>query len=747
MLAQAVIRRSCCAALLLAVVPVALAAGPDGAWIERYAETQGFRLGRPAAIRVVPDGSALLFLRSGPRSLSRDLFEVELATGTERLLASAARLLGGAEEQLTPEERARRERMRLTARGIASFDLSADGRQVLLPLGRRLFVLERATGVVREIGRTDAPAPIDARFSPDGQRIALVRDGRLAVIDRATGVERTITGENPSGVTMGLAEFVAQEEMGRLQGYWWSPDSRTLVVQRTDTSAVERFHIADPFRPERAPDEWPYPRPGGTNADVRLGLIPADGGPITWIDWDRRAYEYVATVSWEADAPLTLLVQSRRQTEERLLAVDPRNGSTATLLVERDPAWIELADGMPHWLPGGREFLWMTERNGAWQLELRDRTGALVRALTEPDFGLRSLALVRPAAREAIVVASTDPTRSHVWRVPLDPARGSPVRVTEADGVHTVASGDDAPRFAIRSAPLVGSEALSVLGDPGRPGVPLRSVAEVPGLEPRIELAVAGTDPACHAVLVRPRDFVAGRRYPVILQVYGGPGSQTVRAEPASYLLQQWRADQGFVVVSIDGRGTPGRGRDWSRATKHDLITIPLADQVHVLRALGSRYPELDLGRVGISGWSFGGYFSAMAVAREPGVFRAGVAGAPVIAWEDYDTHYTERYMGLPAENPDGYRTANVLTWAPDLARPLLVIHGTADDNVYPLHSLKLIDALFRAGRPVDFLPLVGFTHMVPEPAARRRLEERIVEFLTGTLSISAPKEAGGTTE
>jgi dipeptidyl-peptidase-4 len=740
-LAQAVKR---CTFLLFAVLAVAaspILAETPGEWIERYAATQGFRLGKPASIRVVPDGSAVLFLRSGPRSPSRDLFEVDTRTGSERVLASAEKLLGGAEEKLTAEERARRERMRLTARGIASYDLSADGKRILVPLSGRLYVLERATGVVRELGAKDAPAPIDARFSPDGKRIALVRDGELAVIDVGSGVERALTSDESPDVTNGLAEFVAQEEMGRLRGYWWSPDSRSLAYERADTSAVERFHIADVFHPEKAPDEWPYPRPGGTNADVKLGVIPVEGGTTTWVDWDRKAFEYLATVTWDEGAPLTLLVQNRRQTEERLLAADPATGKTTTLLVERDTAWLELADGMPHWLAGGREFLWMTERNGAWQLELHDRTGALVRALTEPGLGLTDFALVRPAAREAIVMAGADPTRRHVYRVPL--GGGKPVRVTEADGVHGVPTSDDGARFVIRSAPLAGEETFELAGDAGRAGLRLRSVAEPAGLDPRLEFTETATDPALHAVVVRPHDFVAGRKYPVLLQVYGGPGSQTVLADPGVYLLQQWRADHGYVVVSIDGRGTPGRGRDFARATKNDLISVPLADQVTGLHALGTRYPELDLSRCGITGWSFGGYFSAMAVLREPGTFRAGVAGAPVVTWEDYDTHYTERYMGLPAENAEGYRSANVLTYADRLSRPLLVIHGTADDNVYPIHSLKLVDALFRAGKQVDFVPLAGFTHMVPEPAMRRRVEERILayfdEHLLGPPGFSAP--------
>jgi dipeptidyl-peptidase-4 len=193
-------------------------------------------------------------------------------------------------------------------------------------------------------------------------------------------------------------------------------------------------------------------------------------------------------------------------------------------------------------------------------------------------------------------------------------------------------------------------------------------------------------------------------------------------------------ADRGYIVVAIDGRGTPGRGRDWERNIKGDLIALPLEDQASALIALGERYAELDLSRVGIHGWSFGGYFTAMALTRRPDLFRVGIVGAPVVAWEDYDTHYTERYMDLPQDNPEGYAAANVLTHADRLERPLLLVHGTADDNVYFLHSLKLVDALLRSGKEFDFLPLPGFTHMVPEPLVNRRLHDRMMELFDSQL-------------
>jgi dipeptidyl-peptidase-4 len=294
--------------------------------------------------------------------------------------------------------------------------------------------------------------------------------------------------------------------------------------------------------------------------------------------------------------------------------------------------------------------------------------------------------------------------------------------------VHDIVSKGSSSVLVYHSATPEGEESYRVIDPDGNPVGRLRSVAEQPGVLPSLEFVTVGNDPDFHAVVVRPRDFDPDRRYPVIVHAYGGPGAQTVRRDWRRYLIDQWFADHGYLVVSIDGRGTPGRGRRWERSTKGDLIRLPLEDQTTALRALGERFGEMDLARVGIHGWSFGGYFTAMAVARRPELFRVGVAGAPVTTWQDYDTHYTERYMDLPKNNPEGYEAASVLTYANRLRRPLLLVHGTADDNVYFMHSLKLADVLMRDGRDFEFLPLPGFTHMVTEPAVIRRLYLRILE-------------------
>jgi dipeptidyl-peptidase-4 len=436
-------------------------------------------------------------------------------------------------------------------------------------------------------------------------------------------------------------------------------------------------------------------------------------------------------VEWPGEGPLAIVVQNRRQNEELVLSVDPTNGRTATLHTERDAAWVNLEQGLPHFIDGGRAFLWATERDGHAVLERRGVDGTLQASLTEPGLGYEGLISVDEEAGVAFITANRgDPTSAHVVRVPLDPSAGPAVPLTEGRGIHSaVVRGG---LWIHTAEPVEGGVTVRVMrGDETIGELP--SVAEAAPFTPEIELFTVG-ERALHAVVIRPRNFEPGTRYPVLVSVYGGPHHRTVRASPRRYLREQWYADHGFIVVSADGRGTPGRGREFERAIHHDVITLPLEDQIAALTALAERVPEMDLGRVGIYGWSFGGYFSAHAVMQRPDVFHAAVAGAPVADWRDYDTHYTERYMGLPDDNPEGYAHTSVLTHAPRLERPLLVIHGTADDNVYFVHAIKMSDALLRAGRPHDFLPLSGFTHMVAEPDVTLNLHRRIVGFLAGAL-------------
>jgi dipeptidyl-peptidase-4 len=350
-----------------------------------------------------------------------------------------------------------------------------------------------------------------------------------------------------------------------------------------------------------------------------------------------------------------------------------------------------------------------------------------VREITPASFHLRTFVSADLGRRQVWVLGGDDPTQTRLFRVPLDRA-GKIEDAGGEPGRRTVAFARD---HGIRVESWSGLDPLprhAVIDAEGRVRGTLRAVTETPSIVPRPEFVTVGAR-KYRAVVLRPSWFRPGERYPVIVSVYGGPHGQRVMRTSKDYHLQQWIAEQGYVVVSIDGRGTPGRGRAWERAIHGNLIEVPLADQVEGLKALAAQYPEMDLARTGIYGWSFGGYFSAHAAMQRPDVFRAGVAGAPVADWRDYDTFYTERYMGLPSANPRGYDAASVLTHAAKLERPLLIVHGTVDDNVYFLHSMKMSQALFRAGKRFDFLPLAGFTHMVPDPLVTQRLYGRIADF------------------
>jgi dipeptidyl-peptidase 4 len=695
-------------------------------FLEEYAATRRFSRGRPTGAQITRAGDAVLFLRSTADNSKRDLYEFNVATGAERVLATAAQLLGGAQEKLTAAEKARRERMRLTAAGIASFDLSDDGRLVLVPLSGKLFLLERQSGAIRELKST-AGAPIDPILSPDGKWVACVRDGDLYVTEIASGKEQRLTHGATETLTHGLAEFVAQEEMDRMHGYWWSPDNRNLVYEESNTADVEEFSIPDPSHPERPAQTFRYPRPGKNNARVRLGVVPVTGGKTTWLDWDREKFPYLTRVVWEENAPLVILVQNREQTLEVLYEVDPATGHMKELLRESDEAWVNLEGHMPKWRRDGKTFLWSTERRGGWQLELHNRDGSLVRVLTPVELNYRHTIGIDEGAGAALVAGGENPTETHIYRVSLD-RDVPPERLTQEPGEHGAILSEESgvtvrssQSLTVDSKQVIHRRDGSVVGE-------LKSLAREPSLLPNVELTTVG-DRQFHAAIIRPHDFQAGKRYPVFVAVYAGPHAQQVTTSRSRYLVDGWFAEQGFIVVSIDGRGTPARGRAWERSIKNNFIEVPLTDQVAGLLALGAKYPELDLTRVGIFGWSFGGYFTASAVTRRPDIYHVGVAGAPVTDWHDYDTHYTERYLGIPTKDPRPYEISSVLNVAHELRRPLLVIHGTADDNVYFLHSIRLADKLFRAGREFDFLPLAGQTHMVAEPTEVRELNSRIASY------------------
>ncbi|WP_432161200.1 prolyl oligopeptidase family serine peptidase [Streptomyces sp. NRRL F-5630] len=700
----------------------------------QYARSQRFTLGAPRSLTVAPDGSRIVFLRSRSgtdRSQMLWVLDVtEDGKSAERLLADPAALLGAGGERLSARERARRERARESAAGIVGYAGDAALTTAVYALSGRLWTTDLRSGASRALA---VPGPvIDPRPSPDGSRIAYVSEGALRLVDADGSGDRALAAPEEAQVTYGLAEFVAAEEMGRTRGFWWSPDSARLLVARVDESPVRRWWIADPAHPDREPASVAYPRAGTPNADVRLFLHDLEGGR-TEVVWDRARYPYLARVHWSAAGAPLLLVQSRDQRAVLYLGVDEESGATRMVHADEDPDWVELREGSPAWTPDGK-LVRIADEGGARVLAVGDRllTGGTLQIRSVLDVGADDVLVSASAGAEA---AERETGEIHVHRVSALGVQ----RVSEGPGVHSAVRGG--PLTVLTSATTdTWGTAYRVLLD-GEEIARLASYAETPGLTPRPVLTTGGAREIPCAVLLPSWYREEEGPLPVLMDPYGGPHGQRVVAARNPHLTSQWFAEQGFAVVVADGRGTPGPSPAWEKSVNRRL-TLSLEDQVEALHGLADRFP-LDLTRVAIRGWSFGGYLAAMAVLRRPDVFHAAVSGAPVTDLRLYDTHYQERYLGDPAAEPEAYAhnslvTDEGLSEAREPHRPLLLVHGLVDDNVVVAHGLRLSSALLAAGRPHEFLPLSGVTHMTPQEEVAENLLLFQVDFLRRSLGLSA---------
>ncbi|MDA5140897.1 prolyl oligopeptidase family serine peptidase [Streptomyces sp. AD681] len=694
---------------------------------KRHARTQRFTLGAPRSFTVAPDGSRVAFLRSGTGTdRANSLWVLDVEEGGERIAADPRALLGGTEERLSAEERARRERSREGGAGIVGYATDSAVELASFALSGRLFAAELRVGTAREL---PTPGPvIDPRPSPDGRHVAYVAQGALRVVGAEGDGDRALAEADGEGVTYGLAEFVAAEEMARSRGFWWSPESDRLLVARVDDTPVQHWWISDPAHPGRDPQHVPYPAAGTANADVRLFLVGLDGGR-TEVLWDRARYPYLARVHWSAAGAPLILVQARDQRSQLFLAVDTESGTTRMVHADEDPIWLELFPGVPCWSPSGH-LVRIADEGGARVLAVGERplTGAQLHLRAVLDVGADDVLVSASAGEEA---AEAETGEVHVYRV----NELGVERLSQEPGVHSAVRSGGVTVLVSATLDRPGAR-VRVLRD-GKPAATIASYAEDPGLSPRVTLTQGGARRVPCAVLM-PSDYHGDTPLPVLLDPYGGPHGQRVVAAHNAHLTSQWFADQGFAVVVADGRGTPGRSPAWEKAVKDDVAAVVLQDQVDTLHALAADFP-LDLNRVAIRGWSFGGYLAALAALRRPDVFHAAVVGAPVTDLRLYDTHYQERYLGHPGEQPDVYRRNSViddagLVDAAEPHRPMMVIHGLADDNVVVAHSLRLSSALLAAGRPHEVLPLSGVTHMTPQESVAENLLLLQVDFLKRSL-------------
>ena len=682
-----------------------------------YARTQRFTLGEPRAFTVCAGGERVLFLRSVSGTDPRTgVWRLDLTDGIEHAIVDPAEV--GDEANLPAEERARRERVRETAAGVVSYSASQDGTRLVFSLAGRLHVADVDAGTWSEVG--GSASAYDPRLDPTGRRVGYVSRRVLYVHDLDTGEQRVLAADDSPLVSWGRAEHVAAEEMDRSRGFWWAPDGRTLLACRVDESPVATWWIADPAHPQRPPAEVRYPAAGQANADVTLHLLHLNGAAIE-VGWDRGRFPYLARVHWSAGRPPLVQVVSRDQRATQVLSVDVDTGDTRVLFEDRDAVWVEPFPGVPAW--AGREVVRIVDTAQARALYVGDA------AVTPPELYVRS---VVSADDSAVLFTGSlaDPAQVHVWQWTQ---AGGVEQLTSAAGVHSAVAA--AGTVVLGAADMDATGARFTVRR-GEAEWPAQSLVEAPPLTPSVALLRLGPSRLPSGLLF-PSSHVPGTKVPVLMAPYAGPHAQRVLASQRVWLESQWLADQGFAVLVVDGRGTPGCGPAWERSIAGDL-TVVLDDQVEALHAAARLHPDLDLDRVAIRGWSFGGYLAALAVLRRPDVFHGAVAGAPVVDWSLYDTFYTERYLGTPQDDAAAYAHSSLLEDAPSLRRPLLLIHGLADDNVVAAHTLLFSQRLTENGCPHTVLPLTGVTHMTPQEAVAENMLRLQVQFLQQALGLSS---------
>ena len=681
-------------------------------------------------LKISPDGSRVTYLQGKPADKDRlDLWEYNIQEGQTRVLVDSA-VLASTHEKLSVEELSRRERQRTAAfSGILEYSFAPSGRALLFPLGGQIYYYDLAKAPNDALSKVTDSAGFatDATVSPKGGYVAFVRDQNLHAYDLVRHRDKALTRDGRGTVKNGMAEFVAQEEMDRSTGYWWAPDDRHIAFARVDETPVkpvQRFEIA---ADNVSTFEQRYPAAGGANVLVRLGVADVTTGATTWIDLGSDPDIYLARVNWLPDGE-TLAIQreSRDQRRLDLLFANIKTGKTRSILSETSNSWIELHDELT-FLKKAPEFVWASARDGFQHLYLYDYQGHALRRLTAgewnvDDFRTRAIKGIDEPNRLIYFTATEKtPLERQLYSTSLDTSDPYKVhRISREDGVHGIAMSPDTRFYVDTFNSTLQPPQVSVHNSDGtrvayllenrlddqHPDAPYRADNSLP----EFGTIAAADGQLLHYRLFKPAHFDPSRHYPAIVDVYGGPGVQRVLDNWSAASFTQILTRAGYVVFQLDNRGTASRGTAFQSPIHGNLGEVEVADQVQGARWLGSQ-SFVDAARIGVWGWSYGGYMTLLLMFKAPELFRVGVSGAPVTDWSLYDTHYTERYLGRPQDNPAGYDASSVLPYAKSLQGKLLVIHGMADDNVLFLNSTKLFRKLQDLGKPFDVMVYPGAKH------------------------------------
>jgi dipeptidyl-peptidase-4 len=695
----------------------------------------------PGSLAFSPDDKLITYLHSSEHTLERQLYAFDPNSGEHRLLIESGG--GKSEEEISLEEALRRERQRQRELGVTQYAWAKHTLKLLVPSYGDVYVSDGPGEALRRLVESSGSPAIDPQLSPDGEWVAYVQDAEVHIVPFAGGEPRQLThGARESGKTNGLAEYIAQEEMDRSSGLWWSPDSRWIAFEEVDETHIPIYRIVHQGKHrtgEGAQEDHRYPFAGGANARVRLGVVPVKGGEPVWMDLGAEQDIYLARVQWLPDGRLSAQIENRQQTQLDLVAFDPHTGQGRILLQETSLVWINLHDLFRpleqayHGRTGC--FLWASERSGFRHLYLYDADGVLIRQVTSGDWVVDSLAGVDEAGGQVYFTATReDPRQCHLYGVGLD--GGEPRRLTHEPGMHAVVLDHACRRFidtshSLNRPPIIN---LYSLADGDR----LRTLYDE--RDPRLDRL--GLDPpelvtlqnrhgtTLYGALFRPPERFGPGPYPTVVYVYGGPHAQLViDAWTLTVTMRlQYLRSLGFLVFVLDNRGSARRGLEFEGVIRNDMGHAEVEDQVDGVRWLVDQ-GLADLQRVGVFGWSYGGYMTAMCLARAPEVFKVAVAGAPATHWDGYDTYYTERYMGMPQTNPHGYQVSSVMHHVPNLRGKLLLVHGLIDENVHFRHTARLINALIGARKPYDLLLFPDERHMPRRLADRVYMEEQVRDY------------------
>ncbi|MEO1658381.1 MAG: DPP IV N-terminal domain-containing protein [Pseudomonadota bacterium] len=726
---------------LRGVVPAVLALGfsspllADELSTARMFDSPSLTGPSPRAVAYAPDGSMVTFLKPREEDQQRfDLWAYDVATGEASMLVDSASLEPDGFE-LSEEEKALRERKRIAAsRGIVQYQWDSAGKLILVPLAGDLFLVTLADGSVRQLTDTEE-FEYDAKVSPSGGYVSFLRDGAFYAINLENGQERRLSPRGEDAISYGTAEFVAQEEMSRYTGNWWSPDDQAVVFTKTDETGVDIVPRFDISAGDVTLVEQRYPRAGRPNAVVDLYLRRLGQRRALKIDWGASPDTYLARVNWASPERLFIQTVNRDQTELTLSQVNLLNGDVTEVYTEQQPAWINLSNDFR---PLEEGFLWTTEETGFRHIYRFDDAGEKV-AVTSGDWQVLSVGSVDPEAGTVTFTGHKDtPLEQHLYSVSyLEP--GEPERITPLGSTWAITVAPDAASYVGRSqsttqpvqtglyaadgARIAWIEENALSSEhPYAPYIDAHSAPEFGTLE-----ADDGT--VLHYSILKPHDFDPSKEYPAIHYVYGGPGVQVVR-NSFGRLTQQYWQQQGYVVFSLDNRGSEGRGKAFEDHLFKAMAGVEVEDQLLGAEFLGS-LSYVDDDRIGVTGWSYGGYMTLHLALRAPeGTYAAAVSGAPVTDWSLYDTFYTERYMQTPQDNTEGYEASSVFPYLEDLSVPLLIVHGMADDNVIFDNSTRVFAALQASATPFEMMTYPGQRHRIRDGLVGRHQFETSMRFM-----------------